>query len=58
MKIDELKKMSPEDRKTKEAEVKMELLKINGQVATGTTPKNPGRIRQLKRIIARIRSLE
>ncbi len=35
-------------------ELRMELVKMNAQVATGTTPKSPGKIRQAKRNIARI----
>ena len=46
--------MPVEDLKNKMIELKKELIKINAQVATGTTPKSPGKIRQMKRTIARI----
>ncbi len=54
MKYKQVKSLTPEDQKKKIAESKVELLKLNGQVATGTAPKSPGRIRQLKRLIAQI----
>ncbi len=54
MTFKQLKSLSFEDQQKKIAESKVELLKLNGQVATGTAPKSPGRIRQLKKIIAHI----
>ncbi|MCK5282750.1 MAG: 50S ribosomal protein L29 [Nanoarchaeota archaeon] len=38
-------------------EIRMELIKSNSEVASGTTPKSPGRIRQSKKTIARILTL-
>ncbi len=35
-------------------DLRKELLKINGQIATKTTPENPGRVREVKKTIARI----
>ena len=35
-------------------EMNMELMKANSQVASGSAPKNPGKIRQMKKTIARI----
>ena len=35
-------------------DLKMELMKSNSQVASGSAPKNPGQIRQTKKTIARI----
>ena len=54
MKYKELEAMNEKDLDKKLDEVKLELMKLNAQVATGTTPKSPGQIRQLKKIIARI----
>ncbi len=36
------------------AELKKELIKINAQVAIGTTPKNPGQVKAMKKTIAKI----
>ncbi len=35
-------------------ELKLELVKEKGQIAIGGTPSNPGRIKEIKKTIARI----
>ena len=57
MKFKELKEMAPEQREKKLKEARIELTKLQAQVAAGTPPKNPGQIRQLKRMIARLNTL-
>lgn len=54
MKKKEINKLSPEDTQKKIEELKIELMTLQGQAATGTPPKNPGRIKQIKRIIAKL----
>ena len=54
MKYKELEAMNEKDLDKKLEEVKLELMKLNAQVATGTTPKSPGQIRQFKKTIAQI----
>ncbi len=54
MKYQEVKTMSEEDKKTKLAELKMQLVKLNLQVSTGTAIKKSKLIRELKKDIARI----
>lgn len=46
--------MSKEELKEKLKELRLELIKHNSEIATGTVPKSPGLIRQTKRNIARI----
>ena len=58
MKIAELKKLSPQEREKKVKETKIELLKLHGQVQTGTAPKSPGMISKLKKILARLQTAE
>ena len=58
MKIAAIKKLSPQEKEKKIKETKVELLKLQGQVQTGTAPKSPGRISQLKKLLARIKTLE
>jgi large subunit ribosomal protein L29 len=53
----DLKNLSHEDLNKQLKELKMELIKSNSQVAAGSTPKNPGQIRQTKKTIARILTL-
>ena len=57
MKFKELQGLSEDELKKKDDELSFELMKLNTQVAAGTTPKNPRQIRNLKKNIARIRTL-
>lgn len=54
MKFKELQGLKSEELTKKEQEVRMELIKQNAQIATGTTPKSPGMVRELKKTLARI----
>ncbi|KHO46805.1 MAG: large subunit ribosomal protein L29 [archaeon GW2011_AR3] len=54
MKFKEIKAMDREQLNEKMAEVKKDLIKSNAQVATGTVPKSPGQIRQMKKTVAKI----
>jgi len=54
MKYQEVKTMSEEDKKTKFAELKIQLFKLNLQVSTETAIKKSKQIRELKKDIARI----
>jgi ribosomal protein L29 len=47
-------KMSKEELKAKTLELRKELIKLNAQVATGTSPKNPRQIKTTKKYIARL----
>ena len=54
MKKKDLKSKSKEELEKQVEEMKKELIKLNTQVATGTTLKSPGQMRKLKKSIARI----
>jgi len=54
MKKRELKAMSETDLKKNMKELQKELMKLRAQVARGTPPENPGKIRAIRRNIARI----
>lgn len=54
MKAKELRSLNVADLKKKKAELSVDLMKEYAQVATGTIPKNPGRIRKSRKTIARI----
>ena len=58
MKYKDLAKLSQVDLEKKLKTTQVELIKLNGQVATGTTPKSPGQIKNLKRTIAKINTLQ
>jgi ribosomal protein L29 len=54
MKYRELTSFNEEELDKKLSELQMELMKLNSQVATGTTPKSTKQINQLKKTIAKI----
>ena len=58
MKAKELRALSETELTAKEAELRKNLMKLYGQVSTGTPPKNPGEIRQSKRTLAKILTLK
>ena len=45
----ELRNLSVDEMKSKISELRIELIKQNAQVATGTTPKSPGKLREIKK---------
>ncbi len=57
MKIKELRSYAVEDLNKKKAELKKELMKEMAMISTGTLPKSPGKIRAMKRTIARIMTI-
>ena len=57
MKYKELKTLPGEELRTKLKELQTELMKENAHIATGTTPKSPGQVRETKKTIARIKSI-
>lgn len=58
MKAKELRLMNELDLENKTAELKKELMKINSQIAIGTVPKSPSKVREIKRTIARILTIK
>lgn len=54
MNFKELQALKTEDLDKKEEEIRMELIKQQAQVATGTTPKSPGQLKEMKKTLARI----
>ena len=54
MKTKDIKSMSKEKIESQLLELRRELIKLNTQVATGTTLKNPGQVKNIKKNIARL----
>jgi large subunit ribosomal protein L29 len=46
--------MSRPDLINRLSELRLELAKERGQIAIGGTPSNPGRVKELKRTVARL----
>ena len=58
MKYVEIKKLQKDELAKKLVELKTELMKLNAQVAIGTTPKSTKQIRDIKKNIARIETMK
>ncbi|RLI17139.1 50S ribosomal protein L29 [Candidatus Bathyarchaeota archaeon] len=58
LRIKEIREMSSEERNKKIAELKTELLRLKTMIKAGGTIENPARIRQLRKTIARILTIE
>jgi len=58
MKKHELNQMNKEQLENTLKELRRELIKMNTQISTGANPENPGKVRQVKRTIARILTLK
>ncbi len=57
LKPDEIRDMNMEELRTKLAELRSELARERAIAAAGGSLENPGRIRELRRTIARIKTI-
>lgn len=58
IKNDQLRKMNEQELDNKLFELKKDLIKVNAQVAVGTIPENPGNVKNLKKAVARILTIQ
>ena len=56
--VKELSALKDQELENRLAELNKELMKFRSQVASRTVPKNPGRIRAVKKTIARIHTIK
>ncbi len=54
MKAKELRLMNELDLENKSTELKKELMRMNSQIAIGTSPKSSGKVGEIKRTLAKI----
>jgi large subunit ribosomal protein L29 len=54
----EIRKMKQEERQKKLSELQIELVRIRGTVAAGGSPESPGRIKEIRKTIARFLTVE
>ena len=54
----EVRNLSQDERKKQLQQLKTELAREKSAVASGTRPENPGRIKEIRRTIARILTIE
>lgn len=53
----EIEKLTKKEREEKIKELKKELIKLKSQIAMGSLPESPGKVRAIKRTIARLLTL-
>jgi large subunit ribosomal protein L29 len=58
LRVKEIRDMSPEDRTKKMRELQAELVRLRTMVKAGGSVENPARIRELRKTIARILTIE
>jgi large subunit ribosomal protein L29 len=58
LKVKQIREMKPEELAKKLSELKLELAKEHGNVKMGRPVKNPGKIHELKRTIARLTTIK
>jgi len=58
LRVKEIRDMSTEERMEKLDELKTELLRLKIMVKAGGTVENPARIKELRKVIARILTIE
>jgi len=56
--VQKLRELSDEELKKKISEIRLELMKELGNVKMGRPVKNPGRIRNLRRTLARLLTIK
>lgn len=57
LKTDEIRSMSESELKEKMSDLKKEIVEERGQIETGGFADNPGRIKEMKKTIARIKTV-
>jgi len=58
MKFADMKKLPRDELNKKLEELKTEMMRLNAQIAVGTTPKNTKQIRDIKRTLAKAETLK
>jgi large subunit ribosomal protein L29 len=58
LRVKEIRDMSPEDRKKRLHELQTELVRLKTMIKAGGAIENPARVRELRKTIARILTIE
>jgi len=58
MRVKEIRDMSSEDRKKRRQELQTELVRLKTMIKAGGSIENPARVRELRKTIARILTIE
>jgi len=58
LKMDEIRRMGEKERREELDSLMKDLLRERGMIATGGSPENPGRVGEIRRTIARIKTVQ
>ncbi len=58
LRVSEIRRMSPEERRRRLEELRTELMRLRTMVKAGGSLEDPSRIREIRRAIARILTIE
>ena len=58
VRLKDVRAMSPEDRRKRLTELRTELMRLRTMIKAGGAVENPGRIRELRKAVARILTIE
>lgn len=58
LRLKDIRAMSPENRRKKLTELRTELMRLKTMTKAGGSVENPARIRELRKVIARILTIE
>lgn len=58
LRLDEIRKMTPGERKEQIRKLSSDLIRERAMASAGGAPENPGRIGEIRRTIARIKTVQ
>lgn len=58
LRTSDIRSMSPEERKDELKKLSSELIRERAIVASGGAPEKPGRIREIRRTVARLKTIQ
>ena len=58
LRVEEIRGMSPEDRRKRLRELQAELVRLRTMIKAGGAIENPARVRELRKTVARILTIE
>lgn len=58
LRVDEIRKMNPDERQEEMDKLAMELIRERAIASAGGAPESPGKIKEIRRTIARIKTIQ
>jgi large subunit ribosomal protein L29 len=58
LRVDEIRNMNPTERQDELDKLRLELIRERAIASAGGAPENPGRIKEIRRTIARIKTIQ